>query len=184
MTRLARCDISSAGRWLNICSCRCFPLGAGCCFGALGYNLLGCCRSNRWLYCGSSGYLLISFWGWWSGDGLSSHFNLGMCVRSDRIWVTFMNVVLCSSILSSTNDFDNVWAMISCTYYSGREHSVLSLLITETDCPAYSGAFLWQPVWSWLAALWVAHSYNLWHSAAAWGSLCLILYGTVVCRAC
>ena len=46
-------------------------------------------------------------------------------------------------------------------------HSVLSLLITETDCPAYSGAFLQQPVWSWLAALWVAHYSNLSHSAAA-----------------
>ena len=34
-------------------------------------------------------------------------------------------------------------------------HSVLSLLITETDCPALSGAFLRQPVWSWLAALWL-----------------------------
>ena len=32
-------------------------------------------------------------------------------------------------------------------------HSVLSLLIIEIDCPAWSGAFLWQPVQSWLVAL-------------------------------
>ena len=60
-----------AGQWMNICSCRCLPLGAGCCFRALGCSLLGCCGGNRWLYCGSSGYLLYSFWGWWSGDKLS-----------------------------------------------------------------------------------------------------------------
>ena len=32
--------------------------------------------------------------------------------------VTFTNVVSCSSVLSSTNDFDDVWAMIGCMYYS------------------------------------------------------------------
>ena len=42
-------------------------------------------------------------------------------VRLDSIWVTFTNVVSCSPVLSSTNDFDDVWAMIGCTYYSGRE---------------------------------------------------------------
>ena len=35
--------------------------------------------------------------------------------------MTFTNVVSCSSVLCSTNDFDDVGAMISCTYYSGRE---------------------------------------------------------------
>ena len=121
-TRSVRCDISSAGRWLNICGYRCLPLDAGCCCRASGCSLLGCWGSNRWLYCGSSRCLLWLYsWGWWSGDRLSSHFNLGVLVRLDSIWVTFTNVVLCSSVLSSTNDFDNVWAMIGCTYYSGRE---------------------------------------------------------------
>ena len=54
-------------------------------------------------------------------DMLSSNFNLGVCVRLDRIWVTFMNVVSCSSVLSSINNFDNVRAMISCMCYIGRE---------------------------------------------------------------
>ena len=121
MTRSVRYDISSASQWLNICSCRCLPLGVGCCCRALGCSLLGCCGSKRWLYCRSSGCLLYSFWGWWSGDGLSSHFNLWVHVRLDSIWVMFMNVVSCLSILSSTNDFDDVGAMIGCTYYSGRE---------------------------------------------------------------
>ena len=71
LIRSVRCDNSSAGQWLNICSCRHLLLGAGCCFRALGCSLLGCCGSNRWLYCGSSGYLLYSFWGWCSGDRLS-----------------------------------------------------------------------------------------------------------------
>ena len=44
-----------------------------------------------------------------------------VCVRLDSIWVMFTNVISCSSLLSSTNNFDDVWAMISCTYYSGRE---------------------------------------------------------------
>ena len=52
---------------------------------------------------------------------MSSHFNLGMCVRLDSIWVMFMNVVSCSSVLSSTNDFGDVRTMIDCAYYSGRE---------------------------------------------------------------
>ena len=59
MTRSARCDISSAGRWLDICGYRCLPLGVGCCCRASGCSLLGCCGSNRWLYCGSSRCLLI-----------------------------------------------------------------------------------------------------------------------------
>ena len=42
------------------------------------------------------------------GDRLSSHFNLGVRVRLDSIWVTFTNVVSCSSVFSSTNDFDDV----------------------------------------------------------------------------
>ena len=125
-TRSARCDNSSTGRWLYICNSRCLPLGAGCCCRASGCSLLGCCRGNRWLCCRSSGCslsgcLLISCWGWGSGDGLSSHFNLGRCVRLDSIWVTLTNVVSCSPVLSTTNNFDDVGTMIGCTYYSGRE---------------------------------------------------------------
>ena len=56
-------------------------------------------------------------------DGVvtSCHLNLGVHVRLDSIWMMFMNVVLYSSVLSSTNDFEDVGAMISCIYYSGRE---------------------------------------------------------------
>ena len=121
MTRSVRCDLSSASRWFNIYGYRCLPLGVGCFCRASGCSLLGCCGSNRWLYCRISGCLLYSCCGWWSGDRLSSHFNLGVCVRLDSIWVTFRNVVSCSSVLSSDNDFDDVGAMISCMYYSGRE---------------------------------------------------------------
>ena len=52
---------------------------------------------------------------------MSSYFNLGVYVRLDGIWVMFTNVISCLSVLSSTNDFDDVGAMIGCTYYSGRE---------------------------------------------------------------
>ena len=52
---------------------------------------------------------------------MSSHFNLGVSIRLDSIWVTLMNVVSCLSVLSSTNDFDGVGAMIGCVYYSDRE---------------------------------------------------------------
>ena len=121
MTRLVRCDINSASWWFYICSCRCLPLGASCFCRALGCSLLGCCGSNRWLCCGSSGCSLYSFWGRWSGDRLSSHLNLGVHVRLDSIWVMFTNVLSCSSKLSSTNDFDDVGNMIGCMYYSGRE---------------------------------------------------------------
>ena len=105
----------------------------------------------------------------------------GVYVMLDNIWVMFMNVVSCSSVLSSTNDFDEVGTMISCMYYSC--HSVLSLFNTETDCPAYSGAFLWQPVQSWLAAFWVVLSSNLSKFSCCMGIFCLILCGTVVHRA-
>ena len=119
--QISKMYISSASQWLYICRWRCYPLGTGCCYRASGCSLLGCCGSNRWLCCGSSGCSLYSFWGRWSGDRLSSHLNLGVHVRLDSIWVMFTNVVSCSPILSSTNDFDNVWAMIGCTYNSGRE---------------------------------------------------------------
>ena len=136
MTRSVRCDISSASQWLNICGYRCLPLGAGCCCRASGCSLLGCSRNNSRLYCRGSRCLVYSFWGWWSGDRLPSHFNLGVHVRIDSIWVTFMNVVSCLPVLSSTNDFDDVWAMIGYMYYSGREPQCPSLCSTETDCPA------------------------------------------------
>ena len=74
-------DISSTSQWLYIYRCRCHLLDVGYCCRALGCSLHGCCGSNRWLYCKSSGYSLYSFWGWWSGDRLSSHFNLGVHVR-------------------------------------------------------------------------------------------------------
>ena len=41
-------------------------------------------------------------------DRLSSYFNLVVCVMLDSIWMTFTNVVSCSSVFSSTNDFDDV----------------------------------------------------------------------------
>ena len=67
-----------------------------------------------------------------------------------------------------------VWWMI----VAGSQR-VLASLSTETVCPAYSGDFglQWQ---SWYAALWVAWSLRWSRSAATWGSLCLILWGTVV----
>ena len=43
-----------------------------------------------------------------AADGVLSHLHLGMHVWLDSIWVTFMNVVSCSSVLSSTNSFDDV----------------------------------------------------------------------------
>ena len=56
---------------------------------------------------------------------------------------------------------------------------VLASLSTETVCPAYSRDFSLQ-WWSWYAALWLAWSLRWFLSAAAWESLCLILWGTVV----
>ena len=46
---------------------------------------------------------------------------LGVHVRLDSIWMMFMNVVSCLNVLSSTNNFHDVGAMISSMYYSGRE---------------------------------------------------------------
>ena len=43
-----------------------------------------------------------------------------------------MDVVSCSSVLSFMNNFDNVGAMISCTYYSGREPQKQSVLHTQS----------------------------------------------------
>ena len=98
----------------------------------------------------------------------------------DSIWVMFTNVVLCSSVLSSTNDFDNVGTMICCTYYSGREPQCPVIVNYRNRLSCIEWSF---PVQSWLAAVWVACSSNLSFSAASSGSLCLILCGTVVHRA-
>ena len=61
---------------------------------------------------------------------------------------------------------------------AGSQRVLVSLSI-ETVCPAYSGDFGLQ-WWSWYAALWVACLLRWSWSAVAWGSLCLILWGTVV----
>ena len=44
-----------------------------------------------------------------------------MLVRLDDIWVTFTNVVVGMSILSTADDLDNVCSMVCCTDDVGRE---------------------------------------------------------------
>ena len=112
-SRSVRCDISSASL-LCICTYRYLPLVVGCCCRASDCSLHGCCRSNRWLCHGStrcfhscSRYCLFSSCSWSAGWVLS-HFQLGMHVWLNSIWVIFMNMVLCSSVFSSTNNFDDV----------------------------------------------------------------------------
>ena len=96
MTRSARCNISSAGWWLYICRCRCHLLGiVGACWTA--YEVDGVVT------------------------GCPATSTLGVHVRLDSIWMMFMNVASCLNVLSSTNNFHDVGAMISCMYYNGWE---------------------------------------------------------------
>ena len=66
--------------------------------------------------------------------------------------MTFINVVLCSSVLSSTNYLYDIRAMFGCTYCSGW----------EPQC------FLQHPIHLWLDALQIVYSFS--YLAAAWGS--------------
>ena len=68
-----------------------------------------------------------------------------MLVRLGSIWVMLTNVVMCTSILFTTNDLDNVQPMVCCADDGGREHRHLTSLRTDMVCPANSGAFCQQP---------------------------------------
>ena len=147
--------------------------------GTCGYSWwFGCCWSN---WCSSWGCWHWSHWkqprwGLWCSWG---YISAGQCVWLDSIWMTFMDVVMCMSVLASPmtwTKYESWWAWQMTV--AGRQR-VLASLSTETVCPAYSRDFSLQ-WWSWYAALWVAQSLRWSQSAAAWGSLCLILWGTVV----
>ena len=88
-------------------------LWAAACLGVVGATD-GCAVGAVGICCTASEVGVVTGW----------HFNLGVHVRLDSICMMFMNVVSFSSVLSSTNDFDNVGAMIGCMYYSGKEPQV------------------------------------------------------------
>ena len=80
----------------------------------------------------------------------------------------------------SLNDLDQVWAIVRLDEVTvAGSQRVLASVSAETVCPAYSRDFGLQ-WWSWYVALWVAQLLRWSRSAAAWGSLCLMLWGTVV----
>ena len=62
----------------------------------------------------------------------------------------FLNVVTSTSVLTTTNDLDQVGAMISFADDGGGEPMVS--LRTDTVWLAKNGGFLWQPYWSWYFA--------------------------------
>ena len=81
-------------------------LRAAACLGVVGATD-GCAARAMGAYCTASEVNGVV-------TGCPATSTLG-CV-SDSIWVTFTNVISCSSVLSSDNDFNNVGAMICCTY--------------------------------------------------------------------
>ena len=112
-------------------SCR-FPWSVQWC-ASCGYSWLwfGCCWGN---WCSSWGcwcrshwehprWELWCSWGYISADG---H------VWLDSIWMTFMDVIMCTSVLASANDLNQVWAMSGLMDDCGWEPEGLG--ITEYRC--------------------------------------------------
>ena len=93
----------------------------------------------------------------------------------------FSNVVTSTSGLSTTNDLDQVGAIIGFADDGGRKPQIPGIIEIDMVWPVKNGGFLWQPHWSWYSALWVAHWLRWSHSAVACGSVCLICCGAVVC---
>ena len=119
ITRSTRCSISSASWWLYICRCRCHLLVTGWCYMNLG--CLGVDGATDGCTVGAVG----SCWTAYEDDGVvtgcPATSTLGVHVRPDSIWMMFMNVFSCLNVLSSTNSFHDVGAIISSMCYSGRE---------------------------------------------------------------
>ena len=92
----------------------------------------------------------------------------------------FSNVVMSTSVLSTTKDLDQVGAIASFADDGGRCHRFLVSLRTDTVWLAKNGGFLWQPHWLQYFVLWVVHWLRWSCSALACGSVYLICCGTAV----
>ena len=60
----------------------------------------------------------------------------------------FLNVVTSMSVLSASNDLDQVGATLALQMMVAGSHMFLVSLRTDTVWPAKNGLFLWQPHWS------------------------------------
>ena len=94
---------------------------------------------------------------WECYDGLFSHSHLRIHIRLDNIWMMFTKVVTCLSVLSSTNNLDDVGAMIGCMELTCR---VSQLVMAGVNQMGYScklralGIGVFLVIGIWLVGLW------------------------------
>ena len=93
--------------------------------------------------------------------------------------MTFLNVVMSMTVLSTTNDLDQVGGIIGFADDSGREPQVPGIIEDRYSLAGKEWRFL--ALASSLAMILWAVCWLRWsHSALACGSVCLICCGTVV----
>ena len=130
--------------------------GSGCCAGHLCGTSSGWILQNNcswwfpwsFLWCGSCGCSWLRFqccwsnwcsgwgcwhwshwkhsrWGLWCSWG---YISAGQHVLLDSIWMMFMDVIMCMSVLASPNDLDQVWAMAGLANDCGSEPEGLGII--------------------------------------------------------
>ena len=100
------------------------------------WSVCGCCRSSLWCcLCNRCCWWLC----WWCLQQRLwcswSYICCGGCARFDSIWVTFMDVITCTSVLSSTYNLYKVWTMVSFTNDLSREPEALVIVEDRYSLP-------------------------------------------------
>ena len=105
------------------------------------------------------------------------------CIRTDSAWVTFINVIIGTLVLSSIYDFYWLWAIAGFMHDSGGEPQVPGIIEDRDSLSNKEWEFFLQPRWSWNAAFWEACLPKQLQSTEACVSVFCICCGTVVCNA-
>ena len=136
----SRCCASGWVLWLLWCMHYRFPWSVWCSCRS-NYVWWGCCLSNRCSYWGC--------WCWshwrhsrWALRCSWSYISDGRSVRFDSIWVTFTNVIVSMSVLPSSNDLNQVWAMLGLMNDCGWEPEGLGIIEYGDSLPCIEWGLL------------------------------------------
>ena len=125
--------------WLLRCMHYRFPWSVWC---SCGSNQIwwGCCLSNR---CSDWGCRCWSHWrhSRWALRCSWSYISNGRSVRFDSIWMMFMDVIMSTSVLSS-NDLNQVWAMLGLTNDCGWQPEGLGIIEYVDSLPCIKWGLL------------------------------------------
>ena len=104
-----------------------------------------------------------------------------VCIWFDSIWMTFWSVVISTSVLSTTNDLDQVGAIVCFADDCGREPQVPGIIEDRYSLAGNEWRFLAAAsLVMVLNTLWMAHWLRWSCSTLACGSVFLICCSTVV----